>query len=1410
MSRFIDDAAEEVNDQGKVVLDEEESNSESENEYQEDDFVTHEEVEDNGIRPRFDLDEEVDERPQKKKRLLKKRIIDDDDISLKSQNNRMIRDDDDLNDFIVNDDNSAKITMSTRMNRMGDDTIRYEYEEHILKAEQMQDQEVELEKVLRPEQLSKMYATEADKEIIQTDLPERFQLLGLKSTKGMSISEIHDEAQWMIDMEFIENQEYFVQTKLEEESGREDQMVDVTQNMLLSEEKQQEITQQAKAKYFDTITKVINQFALEKLDPGHVVAYREDVYSECFSPEEVWFIFDNHVKYVKMQNSINSLTMDIDYQNVVLTEDQKHMMKDIRSIEDFEDVKNYFSLKKIIDSELSKSYVIVSKSRDLYSAAKANHIEDLVKKMSITPEEYASNVREQFLKYEPQNPEALPEEEAAKYVNKKMSSEDVVLKYARAILSYEIAKEPSIRKLMRQAYLRSATLTTNATLKGLSSEYLLGKDLDRLTNYPMSEFKVNFVKFLEVLEAEEEGFIEIKIELNEQDQDAVLGANYYFYSDQVNEKAEAWNYHRLLVMQGVKKHLQKSCRQSIRQHYKSFCELAVAGTYGEALYNRIMHNSVLHFNNLQIPSQVEHPPMIDHQQNFTVAFKNPNHQRNDPEIPSIKDFVGVTNFKIMVAVPGDNKEIPTVFTMISENGEFKDTLNWPAPIWSDKSFKAEPFLPRNQIDQSVEQNNQEVDLLNFIMQYNPDFMIVLTNRFESVSLFNAIDRLQEKLSKNHRSRMYYHDDEVATIFANSKSALEEFPKSSYSERCGIAVARLLNDPLVEYARLYNHDFDILKLQLMEQQHLLSRTVKMEFLERALINATTKIGLNINRVLRFPALQAPLQFVPGFGPRKAMDFLKKFSYFTSRDELKMAIGEVLFKNCASHFTLLKYSEEDADIPNPLDATRIHPEHYTLAAKICIDVYMNIYGSVSPSVSTNQQKSAEIISKVQDQYDDDGIFIGNADDPLDLIDFKGWADSVESTQGHILNTMYFIAKEIRVPFRDPRSYFKEYDIQRLFHAVTKETEKTLNRSNLRNMTIRYVSKRFMRGILDSGITIEVSNQEYSHSTHKNLQDDFQNGDDTLVSIISVDYERFLVYGDVSPRVIDAIQNEKEHLRASQEDEFKRRTQLSLNNTYEKKKITKRNIVHPYFKNISWEESKEYLSDKPVGDLVIRPSRRSHASLGVTYKFDTDRLVNISLREGIDPKTRGRYYKYLDQVYSDLDQVIRFVVDPLVEYGQLMMADPKFETLKKTEIEQLLRDEKKSNPRLIPYRIGHNDRRPGNFRLFYLPGNTNVLKEPIKVTVNGYQFSKELFKKPSRVISKFKSAYKQLQSYQDYRQKRKQASMEDDPQYQQQQQYMQQQQYQQQQQMPYQQQPPMGANPYAMQQQQQYPYQSHNPYQ
>jgi uncharacterized protein len=216
----------------------------------------------------------------------------------------------------------------------------------------------------------------------------------------------------------------------------------------------------------------------------------------------------------------------------------------------------------------------------------------------------------------------------------------------------------------------------------------------------------------------------------------------------------------------------------------------------------------------------------------------------------------------------------------------------------------------------------------------------------------------------------------ASVYSASDVAREEFPDLDLTVRGAVSIARRLQDPLAELVKL-----DPKVIGVGQYQHDVFQPLLKRKLDEVIESCVNAVGVELNTA------SAPLLArVAGVGPSLAKKIVKEredHGPFASRAELPKRVsglGPKTFEQCAGFVRI-------RGAANPLDASAVHPERYSLLETIAKDANVKVEELVGKS---------DVVSRIP------------------------WPKYVSAEVG--LPTLEDIQKELVKPGRDPRDTFE----------------------------------------------------------------------------------------------------------------------------------------------------------------------------------------------------------------------------------------------------------------------------------------------------------------------------------------------------------------------------------------------------
>ncbi len=226
----------------------------------------------------------------------------------------------------------------------------------------------------------------------------------------------------------------------------------------------------------------------------------------------------------------------------------------------------------------------------------------------------------------------------------------------------------------------------------------------------------------------------------------------------------------------------------------------------------------------------------------------------------------------------------------------------------------------------------------------------------------------------------------ASVYSASETARTEFPEHDITVRGAVSIGRRLMDPLAELVKI-----DPKSIGVGQYQHDVDQKALKQRLDDVVVSCVNQVGVELNTAS--PEL---LSYVSGLGPRLAhaiVEYRNSNGPFASRNALKKVprLGPRAFEQGAGFLRIRGGAQ-------PLDATAVHPESYSVVAAIAEDL-----GRPVKQILGDSNISAQI-------------------DPT-----RYFSDRIG------LPTLYDIAEELARPGRDPRQEFEPFHFASGIHRI-----------------------------------------------------------------------------------------------------------------------------------------------------------------------------------------------------------------------------------------------------------------------------------------------------------------------------------------------------------------------------------------
>ncbi|CAG9774076.1 unnamed protein product [Ceutorhynchus assimilis] len=1252
--------------------------------------------------------------------------------------------------------------------------------------------------IYEPSELKRGFFTDLDNEIRSTDIPERMQLRDVPLTTVPDDStELDDEAEWIYKQAFCKS---------------------TVSNMDVN------LTQEAREKQrkgplaIGKIRKALEFMRNQHLEVPFIAFYRKEYVQPELNINDLWKVYKFDAKWCQLktrkENLLNLFEKMRSYQmdqvmkdpdaplpdNLRIIKDNDiERLKNVQTVEELNDVHNHFILyyandlpamhaawrlkekerKKQLrrearlkaiaeaedgadipeeipdedqDDEPEPETIKYANRSGSYSLCSRAGLESLAKRFGLSPEHFAENLRDNYQRHDVDQEAGEPNEVARQYVCPKFQTVEEVMQAAKYMVALQIAREPLVRKCVREVFYERAKITVNPTKKGqkVIDEAHNCFSMKYLKNKPVRDLAGD--QFLKLTLAEEDQLVTIQISSTIEGHTSssfIDEVKQLYIRDEFSKNVQEWNKVRSECVERaltrcVIPDLQAELRRVLLAEAKEFVLKACC----RKLYNWIKI----------APYQVEFP------------------EEDEDEWDTSKGI------RVMgLAYVPDYSQ--SAFTCISTaDGDITDYLRLPHILKRKNSWKQEEKLMK------------EADLTalrNFIYTKKPHVIAIGGESREALMIAEDLRGIVKDLIESDQFpaiKVEIVDNELAKVYAISNKGIADFRDYPELLRQAISLARLMQDPLIEYSQMCNSDEEILSLRFHKLQDQLTKEELLEALCLEFVNRTNEVGVDVNLAVQQAHKSHLIQFICGLGPRKGQALLRILKQTNQRLENRTQLvtachmGPKVFINCSGFIKIDTNSLGDSTeaYVEILDGSRVHPETYEWARKMAVDAL-----EYDDDEGANPAGALEEILETPERLKD--------------LDLDAFAEELERQGfGNKSITLYDIRAELNSRYKDLRSPFRSANPEELFDMLTKETPETFYIGKLVQVSVVGIARRKPQGEqLDSanpvrndetglwqcpfclkndfpelsdvwnhfdagscpgqatGVKLRLDNGISGYIYIKNLSDKPVNNPEERVGIgqlihcriIKIDVERFSV--DCTSKSSDLV--DKNHEWRPPKDPFYNQEQedkdlrIEAEKRQEKQKQTyiKRVIVHPAFHNISYKEAEKCMVNMDQGEVIIRPSSKGADHLTITWKVGDGIYQHIDVKEEgkINAFSLGKSLWIGNEEFEDLDEILARYVTPMASNARDLLYFRYYKDTNggmKDKAEEAIREEKKKNPNKIHYVVSAAKNFPGKFLLSYMPRN-KIRHEYITVTHEGFRLRQQMFDSVGSLFKWFKEHFR-----------------------------------------------------------------------
>ncbi|XP_017776397.1 PREDICTED: transcription elongation factor SPT6 isoform X2 [Nicrophorus vespilloides] len=1252
--------------------------------------------------------------------------------------------------------------------------------------------------VYEPSELKRGFFTDLDNEIRNTDAPERMQIREVPITSVPEDStELDDEAEWIYKQAFckpsISNQESHLTVEARERQKKGPQTVgkirkalDFMRNQQLEvpfiafyrkEYVQPELTINDlwKVYKFDAkwcqlksrrqnllnLFEKMRSYQLDQLTknpdapiPENVRVMKDsdlDRLKNCQTTEELQDIYNHFVLYYAGDLPAMHVAWREKERERKKFEKRQARLKQIAENEDGADIPEDVDIDEQDEPEEQETLKYANRSGSYALCTRAG-IDGLAKKFGLSPEHFAENLRDNYQRHEVDQECVEPLEVAKEFICPKFQTVEEVLQAAKFMVAVQIAKEPLLRKSVREVFFERAKITIRPTKKGMKviDEQHNCYTVKYVKNKPVRDLSAE--QFLKLSMAEEEQLITITINENidgNTSNSYIDEVKQLYIKDEFSKNVQDWN---ALRMECVERALTKSVLPDLRDELKRTL-IAESKDYVLKACCRKLYNWLK-----VAPYKVDFPDEEDDEWDTSKGIR-----------------------VMAIAYVPDYSQ--SAFTCIAgPDGDITDYLRLPHLLKRKNSYRDEEKMLK-EADLSA--------LRNFIYTKKPHVIVIGGESREAMMISEDMKGLVSDLVDNDQFpsiNVEIVDNELAKVYANSHKSETDFREYPELLRQAVSLARKMQDPLVEYSQLCTADEELLSLRFHSMQDQLGKDELLENLYLEFVNRTNEVGVDVNLAVQQNHKSHLVQFICGLGPRKGQALIRVLKQTNQRLENRTQLvtschmGPKVFINCSGFVKIDTNSLGDSTeaYVEILDGSRVHPETYEWARKMAVDAL-----EYDDDEGANPAGALEEILEAPERLKD--------------LDLDAFAEELERQAfGNKSITLYDIRAELNSRYKDLRTAFQSANAEELFDMLTKETPETFYVGKMITTTVCGISRRKPQGEqLDqanpvrndetglwqcpfclkndfpelsdvwnhfdagaccgqaTGVKLRLDNGVSGYIHIKNLSDKHVANPEDRVGIgqlihcriIKIDVERFSV--DCTSKSSDLSDKNHEWRRAKdpfydqEQEDTDTRTEQDVKRNKQKQTYIKRVIVHPSFHNISFLEAEKVMANMDQGEVIVRPSSKGSDHLTITWKVADKIYSHIDVREEgkANAFSLGSSLWINGEEFEDLDEIIARHVTPMAAHARDIL---HFRYYKDTEgghkdkAEEYLKDERKKNSSKIHYIISASKNYPGKFLLSYLPRN-KVRHEFVSVTPDGFRYRGQMFDNIGNLFKWFKEHFR-----------------------------------------------------------------------
>ena len=1149
------------------------------------------------------------------------------------------------------------------------------------------------------------------------------------------------------------------------------------------------------------IATFLELYKKEFLDIPYIICYKYYIFEHELQRRELWEIYELDKEYQKLMDLKKKVINNFESLEPFLNEKIYHNMKEkcidnAKTLQELKNMMNYINYNK----EKYLSYNSNNNSEKEYqgpirkstlSVTFSETLDKCAKQFCLDSNDIASNLeliknKENLSKLlSPPTPDCPLQEFLQKFKPQNCVDTQFMENFCN-LIGKEMINHPYIKDFVYEYLRNNCYVSTNPTEEGQKQLEVFHPSFrtKRIKDRPIKSFSEDDL-FLDVIQREKEKLIEVDIHIMEND-DESKEFRYIFTqalnSEQNNridnnegikhEKDEDEDFNSIsnkrdwyVLRENVIKIFFESINRQflidIKKELKEKAEAYVINKCAENFYKLLMSGPYV------VKPEVLYEMKRKEKEISKKNAKN-NEEKGEKGKNKKSNYYSENDFEENQSFDeSDSKfrdeELPKVISFIydpNENQTFAVALNQNGELIDQKIFNFN-FSRKNKLFSSKIHNQEQESLtqdqqscMKFIEKHEPNLIIIGANDLKCRFIKDQLS-----LITNDKSFAYlfiaFGDLSIPSIYSNSPISESEFPQQNMYVKQAISLGRYLQNPLQEILQLWKEDISenyCLQIKLHPMQKYVNQYNLMEKLENKAIEVVNLCGYDIYRAFEFRHLRNTLMFISGFGPRKAKAFIKQL-YAVGKPKTREQIleeknynvgpkvGESFINFIKIKTDITNKSNFNEDEYNLLDMTRIPVESYDLAKKFINDVFKKEENNKKQKKKNGSDTKIEEIIRHPEKLE-----------VLDINEYiKNLSENLKNTEIDQLKFgIKLIKDELTNPFRDLRDPKKDLDPKQIFHLLIGDDnfqEGMITVAKVIRIDTEHVQCKLQNDLPATVWFKDIfedssENEKISKEKVKSL---FKPGSAFEARIKTIDYNNYKADLMTKPSEMISHKNYIPNVEKIQNffvitEEDEKNIPYINAHSQKNKKYQPRNIKFEKFKNMSYTDCCNYLRSKEIGECVFRPSSIGNNNLTLSYKFYKQIICHLDIQEEdkLPGENIGKKLRISKETYSSLDEILKRYVVPCAQLIKESIKNRKFihcET--KSDFENLLKEDKKSQPTIINYNYTILKDFPGYIVLGYVP-KVNAFYEYIKIKPKGLYFHEKYFPSLDEITNYFKKEY------------------------------------------------------------------------